>query len=1082
LPLPRGNRCGSVGTPVLLLTIALASLATVLCYRLFHTRFDSELRSAVRKELGELFPLADVFVGRVALEGPNTIVVSDVRMAANIQGRRAQVFGAEQIVMRGQLDISSLVQQTASIDQVHMIGVQVDAWPMPNGRWSVECLKPQPKRDRTPPEIVIERSVLRIRQGGNSDANEIVLHDLQAIVTATVTAQPTATGESQQVDRTFHAKCSGRSSGLLQQLNLECRLTSQMDRIEISGDFSGFHFSKRFLDSLPQNFTDKLTQLSGLECEASSNYFRLTLLRDQPPEFVCQGRIVSGRLKDARLPYPLERISSDFFCKNSLLQLRGMRARSGQAALKFEADIMGLTLDSPMVIETQVEQLDLDQRLYQSLPEKFQNFWDRLELSGRVSGSLQLRFDGQVWKPTADFDCHHVGLRPWLFPYPLTHVEGKVKYSEGRLIGQNLQAKAGGQLVESNFDLRHSEAQWFGQFQCRTLGPVVIDEELIGALTPRGDEKRGAENFVRSLNLSGSVELVNATFQRPSLDSPQWQRTIDTHVYGGRLQYEHFRYPIYNIRGRILNQNEKWYLEGFEGRNDSARILCSGSWEQIAFGNVPFRLHLDAHTVPMAEDLFQALPADVQNVWSHLQPTGSVGRISGVIQRASPESDLETQVVIVEDNQNNANSGKSLRLLPHDFPYLLDDVTCRVVYDRGIVNIERASAHHGATRLALDGVCQRRDDNYWQADIQWLPTTRIMVDGQLIRALPRSIQESMQKLDFQGPISLLGSSQIVFGDLQQKPTVRWNCQMDVEDCQLGNGQYVGSMRGTIWAHGSSAGEQLSASGNISMDALRILNIPVTAMIGPFVLLDNKLTFGSAVQKSSPAPESGPVEEITASALAGTLRLSGSAMLDTGKVHLDAALENAHLSTLLRELGMRQEQPEAICNAYLKEFRGVPWNPQTYHGSGSIHLTDAKLYELPFMMRLLSVAAVNANDASAFQRADINFRVDGDHIPLQVAADGEVLRLRGEGWTNLRKDVDLQLYTYVGRRLPISQIVSPLLAESRFATFMMVEVAGTLDNPQMQRRPFPQLEATLQQIFPEVADQGPFREAIDRWRN
>jgi hypothetical protein len=47
--------------------------------------------------------------------------------------------------------------------------------------------------------------------------------------------------------------------------------------------------------------------------------------------------------------------------------------------------------------------------------------------------------------------------------------------------------------------------------------------------------------------------------------------------------------------------------------------------------------------------------------------------------------------------------------------------------------------------------------------------------------------------------------------------------------------------------------------------------------------------------------------------------------------------------------------------------------------------------------------------------------------------------------------------------------------------MMIEVNGTLDNPDMQRRPFPQLEATLQQIFPEVAEQRPIRDAIKSWR-
>ena len=82
--------------------------------------------------------------------------------------------------------------------------------------------------------------------------------------------------------------------------------------------------------------------------------------------------------------------------------------------------------------------------------------------------------------------------------------------------------------------------------------------------------------------------------------------------------------------------------------------------------------------------------------------------------------------------------------------------------------------------------------------------------------------------------------------------------------------------------------------------------------------------------------------------------------------------------------------------------------------------------------------------------------------------------------NLRREIDLELYSYVGRRVPITNVISPLLAESRYATFMMIEIDGTLDNPNMQRRPFPQLEATLQQIFPEVAERKPLRDAMP-WR-
>lgn len=1088
------SRSGSVSTPLLLLVIVLASIATVLCYRVVHAKFDSELRIAVRKELSELFPRADVFVGRVVFERSGTIVVDDVKLATQVEGRRVPVFSAEQVVISGQLDIADFLQQTPKVEKLHLIGVQVDAWPLAERGWSVECLRPQPKHNRPPPAVSVERSSLRIRQSSDTSSPEIVLHDIQAALRATDLAdagqgpaKERASAVAAETDgqgipiHRIQATASARSSGLLGRLNLQSEFDSNLAHFDVRGDLDGLNFSRKLFEVLPSELAAQLSQLAGLECEASCSAFQISRTGGQPTEFSCQGQIHSGRLQDPRLPYPLERISSNFFCKNSLLQIRDMQAYSGQATLAFNADIMGLRLDSPMVIEAQIQNLDLDRRLQQSLPPTFQQQWDRLQLAGKVSGDLKLSFDGQRWDQQCIINCQEVSARPWLFPYPFTDIEGRVEYSNGVLSSQNLSGQAGGQTVEANMHLTGIDSQWIGRFQCKSSGAVVIDEELISALTVAGQEKSRAEQFVRTLNSAGSIELVNATFERTDPQAKIWDRTIDAHIYDGRMLYDRFPYPIYNIRGRIFNQNQDWRLESFEGRNDSARILCSGSWNQVLQGKMPFRMEFDAYTVPMAEDLYQALPQGVKNIWSQLQPAGSIRRIATVIERTNPEMDVATKVTIVEESDPIVSAGKSLRLYPHHFPFHLNGVNCNVTFENGVVTIHRASAQNGATRLSTSGVCRARPDGLWQADMQWLPTTRLMIDGQFVRALPKAIQEPLQRLDFRGPLSVLGNSQIILGDPNQKPPVQWNCQFDIEDGQVGGGEQVGEIRGTIWAEGSSDANQMRSKGSMTLDALRVFkNIPVTNLVGPFALEGDRFYFGSAIQHAASLDPAAPPKEVTASTLGGTLRFSGYATLDNGKLYADAALENAAYSILLKELGIQQQdqQTEGVCNAYLQDFRGVPWNPQTFQGHGSIHLTDARLYELPFMMRLFSVASVNADNASAFQRANIDFRIDGDHIPLKLTADGDVLRLRGEGWTNLRRDIDLELYAYVGRMLPIGQVASPLLAESRFATFMMVEVSGTLDNPLMQRRPFPQIEATFQQIFPELSDRRPVRDWVN----
>lgn len=1086
----------------MLFIVVLASIAAIMSYRAVLIRFDTELRVAVQKHLSDLFPQARVYIQRVSKDPSGKIIAEGVRMATVIDDRPYQVFGADEVVVQGNLDVTDFLKQTISVKQIDLIGVQIDAWMKADGKWSVECLKPRELTNKNAPKIVLNDSLIRIRQGASPKSPELVVHGVSATIETLQPGDLIGMPQTQVIHKTLKIHGTAQSSGLLEKVNVEFHLDMQTQAMQLAGNFNGLQFNPRLREKLPVELSDKLKQFAGLECELSSSYFSVKLAPGQPAEFVCQGRLESGRLQDQRLPYPIEQIQSDFYCRNSFLQLRNMQARSGTTKLTFETDILGFGLDSPMDIQAQVENLELDQRLYQSLPPAVQQQWDKLQLAGRVSGRLKLQFDGQQWRPSALIQCQQVSIKPWLFPYAISHIDGDIEYREGILQSGLLRGRAGGQLIEGTLRLKHVAAdaaissslashdgkavpvqglQWLGKLNFRSLGAVAIDEDLIAALTPVGKVQSGAERFVRSLRMTGSIELLNATFERDSIALPKWHRTLEAHVYDARLKYEKFPFPVYNLRGAILNQGDQWKLDGFEGRNDSARILCSGSWQQVPQGLLPFKLEFVAHTVPIVEDLFYALPTKARQVWEELQPSGSIDQVTATIERPLVDAAIESHVVLREERDSVSTGGRSLRLYPKKLPYLLDDVSGVVTYNNGIVQIEQISAQNGATRIVLKGQCYSLSQDQWQADIQWLPSTRLMVDSQLVRALPPSIQESMNKLAFYGPVSVLGGSRAIFSQNSPHILTSWDCVLDIEDGRLASGAHIGAMRGTILVRGNSNGESINANGQVSMDAVRVLKTPVTNLQGPFVILDNKLYFGSTVQEAIPSPDPNnlPVD-LTASALAGTLKLSGYGRLDTGKFFMDAKLENAHLSALLRDIGMQSQTPEATCNASLK-FQGIPWNSQTFDGSGEIHLTDAKLYELPFMMRFLSVASVNASDASAFQRADISFRLDGDHIPLQVSADGEVLRLRGEGWTNLRKDVELQLYTYVGRRVPIGKIIAPLVPESQLSTFMMIEVTGSLNSPDMQRRAFPQIEATLQQMFPEVAQRQPLRNTLQMWR-
>lgn len=1064
----------------------------MLWYRALLGKYDQGLHNSVVEHVQALFPESIVQVGRVATDGEGRIVVNNLRLASTATNSKRPIVSIHRAVLHGDLDIADWVRKTTRVSRVELYGVRIDVWRNRAGVWSVQTLKPQPNPKNPTPTILFSDTTLRLFSDGTQQAQVVSLQDLHGKVEPVGAAQNLASRSSasgNDVAQDWPATSASKSPLALE---LSCRGTGLLKRLELTGQvdwerqtwaaggsLSGFSFSPQLLASLPPELLPALSQLSGLECMASCR-FQVSHVLGQPIAFEVQGELSSGRLRDPRLPYPLDKLSADFFCKNQILQLRSMRASSGEADLELSCDIMGFGRDVPMVIHASANNLEIDSSLRESLPSKLQTQWDRLQPSGRVSGNLQLTFDGREWTPIASIRCEQVSVNPWLFPYPLSDLEGLIHYQNGTLSTDHIRGVAGGQAITGQFSLSQTGSQWYGKLSGQTAGPIAIDETLLSALTAEGKPTSGLETFVRSLHPRGSVQLNLASFEKKSPDQPTWNRKIDINVLGGSVNYDHFRYPIYEIKGRIAGQDDNWWLHDLEGRNDSAVILCSGNWRSAGEGQVPFNLSFDATAVPIEEELQRALSQDVQMVWDELQPSGSIDQVNVRLSKRLGEK-LTTSVAVIEKSESNQVAGRSLRIQPKSFPVWLTDIDCNIQYEPGRVLIHSASGVNENNRFSLNGACQPRPDGRWLADIKWLPNTRFMVDGQLLRALPRTIRNSLVRIDFRGPVAVLGSSQVLFGNQSNsRIETAWDCQLDVENGQLADGKAIGGLRGTVMTNGNSDGTNFNASGFVQLDALNVKGIPLTNLRGPYTIADNMVAFGSEAKLPTLAQDSiAPPTEMTADALTGKLSLAGVGHLNTGKFIFSAQLAGAELSGLLRDVGVERASTRARCDAKLN-FSGVPWDAQAWRGDGEIHLNDARLFQLPFMMRLLGTAAVNPDDDSAFQTADIHFEIDGDKIQLQqVSCEGDVLRLRGEGWANLRREINLELYSYVGRR-PIYNVVSPLLSESRYATFMLIEVGGTLDNPTMQRRPFPQIEYTLQQIFPEVA-QGAGAKSLLPWR-
>jgi hypothetical protein len=1057
------------GSAALWIVVLLAVLAGVLGVLAVQSRFHTELRGHVQSRLAEMFPDARVRIGSVSTKGTEGILAHDVELFVRegTKARRAVVIDV--VTLGGDLDLSHWVQQTIRIRSVALHKPRFDLWRTSAGTWSLQQLRCVTRGDSPAPEVTVHHGQLRVFRSAD-DAFPLVCHDVEGRLTPT--EQPALDGAGFPLahsHRVLAAKLTARGNGIFEALELEGRIEPDTCAWSLTGSIEQLHYTPDLIAKLPPPFQDYVSQIAGLSCKAGATLTAKSAPAGGAPYFEARGRIHQGRLQDPRLPYPLENLSGQFFCNAELLQLRDVKATSGDARFELNTDVFGLKPDAPMNVVARAEQLQLDARLYNALPRQWQQYWDQLRLSGTVDAHVRLDSNGQQWSPTVTVNCHDVGMECWLFPYPVSQVRGQIHYQDEQLSCEKIRGQASGQPVVGSFRFQKLAQQWYGKLELSVLGTLAIDEKLIHALTVRGQPKSNTEKFVRSLDPRGSFILHHAVLERRTEDSGLWHKDLNIQIVDSSLVYGQFSYPLYDIRGRIRAEDDTWRLEGFEGRNDSGRILCHGGWSSRPGSNIPFELNFLAYDLPMEEELRRALPPDARQLWEEIQPSGSLDRAEVRIARAEGQETLDIEVTLHEENNSNALTGQSLRLHPRSFPYWLSDVACDIIYRPGSLQILQASASNGNSRVAVQANCWRTAvDGTWAGVVKWLPHSRVLIDTQLLRALPESVSEGLVALDLRGPVSVIGESRF---ELPRDPAASMATQFDLrlnlEDVQFGDGKDVDGIRGEVALRGARDTSQLQALGVVSIDAMSVRGVPVTQLIGPIALSGNEFFFGAATAGRIPAGSTIEPTPMSADALSGKLSISGQGQLDSGRIAISAQLENADLRLMMQDLGANQVPTDATCQAAIS-FSGIPANPQTYSGSGKIHLSDAELYRLPTMMRLMRMLSVNPADNVAFHTADINFQIDGDRIPLQLACEGDVLSLRGGGWTNLRRELDLELYSYVGRRVPLSSVLTPLLPESRYATFMLVQVTGTLDNPHLERKAFPQLEAMQQQIFPDKA--------------
>ncbi len=816
--------------------ILLFAILGLWCYFSLIGRVDSKLTSEIVKQLRKEFPSHFVSIERAHFQPGKSITIEGVRIAKPTDQGLRDVIRCGRIVCMGPIEMIGLVQGQFPVQKVEVDDVELCVWPLSDGRFSLQEISNSKPIDPSFPSIDIRSGLVRLGGETGRVEQEIIFHDLRA---HSELAPRMLDGRIMPLTAMLNASVS---SSYFNTATIRAAIGEDKSSWRVEGNVTKLAYSQRLAGQLPLKFQQYLVQAAGFSGELNAVF----AARSEHGKFTYEAKatISDGRLMHPQVPYPLESLSGEAFCRNGLMQLRNVRAASGQTSVAFDCDMQGFAVGSPITAAITVRDLSLDQRLYAALPATIQEAWQKLGVSGLVDAQATLAFDGQRWIPQVTVRAKNAGVEPDFFPYPIRNISGDFVYQNDSIVAKTLFGIAGGQRINGALTLSRAQPRWLMDLKLAADGPIAIDETLLKALSPRGTPESSLKKFVLSLHPTGTVHLRQGHFLRLANQPDSISRSLELTFSECAIKYDGFRYPVEDIHGAVTLDNERLLLKDFVGRNDSARIQGEGICQSRNSNMESLELFFKCYNVSLDEELQHALPKSVRGLWDQLQPSGVLDEVEMNVSRVHSMDPIDLRVEIKEKRDSESRAGGAVSIRPTSLPYQINDVACNIIYQPGHIDIKSLSGKHEASRLQTEGQCSLHSDGTWDGQLTWLPLTRLHVDQGLLSCLPSYLKDPLVKLDFRGPVSITGTTRVSSPPTPADSIVRnWDLDLEIEDGRLGGGGIASGIRGSLALAGYNTSAGPMAFGTLDIDALAVKEIAVTGLKGPFAFNRQEVLFG-----------------------------------------------------------------------------------------------------------------------------------------------------------------------------------------------------------------------------------------------
>ena len=751
-------------------------------------------------------------------------------------------------------------------------------------------------------------------------------------------------------------------------------------------------------------------------------------------------------------PYRLEDVTGTIdFDEHDLGRLK-LAARHGSGTFTIEGSSR-LARRGRLDIKVSARDCQLDEQLKGALPKKFARVWDALSPSGAADGEILVKREGPDAPQCIDAEVIFRGKASAKysgFPYPLKNLTGAVRFRGNEATFTNVAGKADQTECQINGVIGAIDTERPTVRLAIAARRVPVDDVLLAALPERGRQA------VHALRASGIVESVAADVRRAAGQDLDYE--VRAAFKDAKFNFSGFPYAATDAAGELVIRPDHVEIKKLSAKHGQVPIGVAGKVHILAEG-FGLDLDVDATDVPLDQELFQAVPAAVQNVWKQLSPAGS-GDLKVSVQQNTPDrpGELDYQVEF---------QAKGMQARYEDFPYQLRGLRGKVIATPGKVVLKDVTASWDQTRASLGGQILY-DEKSDRAELS-IRASNVPIDKELLAAMPQQITPLTSQLLPKGSLDLelkklcLSRSPAppattpasTAPSQPASPPFRttWNLDGSIsfKDATINLGLDPKTLTGTIEGSAARSSKGMSLDAKIALVSLAVENRRLTDLHGRLVKGE-----GAFLR----------IDDFSAKAHGG--EIAGSAMIWL-KQPLDYGIRLSVREVQLGDLfnaGITDPKKKLNIEGLLEgeiQLKDSGADPAATYAAGELTITQGKLTKLPIMLDLLHLITLSPPSNATFTQGNLKYQLRGDELVFQeIYLRGPGLSLLGSGTVNMKTKI-LDLNFLNGPRLPRMHSVDELL-EGIVRGIVGIKVTGTLEEPRPRSVPLSNLQEAIRQLY------------------